>query len=192
MSACDPSSNHIACIGLDEDKDGFFSNYPPLDTLYDANDQDNCSPNGNFATCSCPDEDGDEYIQICNNGITLSIPIFEWNARQAIGNTCGACEETLATPPAPINIDNDKDGFFANVGANELNYDPDDNDACNPSNGIGINAVIPSNPSDCQTLNDGTISINATGSNLSYSIDCLLYTSPSPRDATLSRMPSSA
>ena len=28
--------------------------------------------------------------------------------------------------------------------------------------------------------------------NLAHSLDCLLYTSPSPRDATLSRMPSSA
>ena len=27
---------------------------------------------------------------------------------------------------------------------------------------------------------------------MTYSYDCLLYTSPSPRDATLSRMPSSA
>ena len=29
-------------------------------------------------------------------------------------------------------------------------------------------------------------------SNVTFSCDCLLYTSPSPRDATLSRMPSSA
>ena len=32
---------------------------------------------------------------------------------------------------------------------------------------------------------------NACGKN-PFPIDCLLYTSPSPRDATLSRMPSSA
>ena len=31
-----------------------------------------------------------------------------------------------------------------------------------------------------------------SGGNIEVSIDCLLYTSPSPRDATLSRMPSSA
>ena len=31
-----------------------------------------------------------------------------------------------------------------------------------------------------------------TGKNESQVINCLLYTSPSPRDATLSRMPSSA
>ena len=32
----------------------------------------------------------------------------------------------------------------------------------------------------------------ARGENSNYINDCLLYTSPSPRDATLSRMPSSA
>ena len=37
--------------------------------------------------------------------------------------------------------------------------------------------------------NDGTATASATGGNIPY---CLLYTSPSPRDATLSRMPSSA
>ena len=31
-----------------------------------------------------------------------------------------------------------------------------------------------------------------TDKNIVIDIDCLLYTSPSPRDATLSRMPSSA
>ena len=33
---------------------------------------------------------------------------------------------------------------------------------------------------------------NIISTKLGYARDCLLYTSPSPRDATLSRMPSSA
>ena len=33
---------------------------------------------------------------------------------------------------------------------------------------------------------------NFVQDNFSHSVNCLLYTSPSPRDATLSRMPSSA
>ena len=36
------------------------------------------------------------------------------------------------------------------------------------------------------------IVVGGTGMYLRWLIDCLLYTSPSPRDATLSRMPSSA
>ena len=35
-------------------------------------------------------------------------------------------------------------------------------------------------------------SLQATADEMFASISCLLYTSPSPRDATLSRMPSSA
>ena len=34
--------------------------------------------------------------------------------------------------------------------------------------------------------------LDETNKNISWSFNCLLYTSPSPRDATLSRMPSSA
>ena len=36
------------------------------------------------------------------------------------------------------------------------------------------------------------IKANVSGGSVANSIVCLLYTSPSPRDATLSRMPSSA
>ena len=39
-------------------------------------------------------------------------------------------------------------------------------------------------------INKGDIGVGLEGS--STSLTCLLYTSPSPRDATLSRMPSSA
>ena len=38
----------------------------------------------------------------------------------------------------------------------------------------------------------GVNTFTAEGENLNFAISCLLYTSPSPRDATLSRMPSSA
>ena len=43
----------------------------------------------------------------------------------------------------------------------------------------------------CAVLKDGKIAIGADGQ-ATMGNTCLLYTSPSPRDATLSRMPSSA
>ena len=59
-----------------------------------------------------------------------------------------------------------------------------------PSGGnVGIGFAIPSNlASDLtqQLVSDGEVRRGKLG------ISCLLYTSPSPRDATLSRMPSSA
>ena len=43
----------------------------------------------------------------------------------------------------------------------------------------------------CRRLAGGPIFLVDCGTNVSFE-GCLLYTSPSPRDATLSRMPSSA
>ena len=42
-----------------------------------------------------------------------------------------------------------------------------------------------------QGLNQG-LNMRDSGLDISYSLSCLLYTSPSPRDGLLSRMPSSA
>ena len=42
------------------------------------------------------------------------------------------------------------------------------------------------------TKDDGTFSISTDIQDGLLKVTCLLYTSPSPRDATLSRMPSSA
>ena len=45
---------------------------------------------------------------------------------------------------------------------------------------------------DLQQNEDGSVDVNFDPSIGSKEQGCLLYTSPSPRDATLSRMPSSA
>ena len=50
-----------------------------------------------------------------------------------------------------------------------------------------------SDPASSQSRpNSAPVAIDLNGSTLSENRPCLLYTSPSPRDATLSRMPSSA
>ena len=58
--------------------------------------------------------------------------------------------------------------------------------------GGGIFVFSGSGYSGSLTLNGSTISDNSTSSSGGGIHACLLYTSPSPRDATLSRMPSSA
>ena len=52
--------------------------------------------------------------------------------------------------------------------------------------------IILDNNSHLQLMDCSDIAINFGDCNITGSKDCLLYTSPSPRDATLSRMPSSA
>ena len=44
----------------------------------------------------------------------------------------------------------------------------------------------------CNDLGENTVTLTVTDGSGNESTCCLLYTSPSPRDATLSRMPSSA
>ena len=50
-------------------------------------------------------------------------------------------------------------------------------------------AIIGRDKDKCEAVKE---KINSNGGVADYFICCLLYTSPSPRDATLSRMPSSA
>ena len=79
--------------------------------------------------------------------------------------------------------------------------DPD-GDVITIADGTGVEATA---PQTITTTEGGTVTLNPDGTftytpptgfigedTFDYSIICLLYTSPSPRDATLSRMPSSA
>ena len=82
----------------------------------------------------------------------------------------------------------------------------DDNDNCVsiPSAGmVGTHVEVWIEDKDCGSSLPGSITLSAGGRTVTAPgtmatqtggsvIDCLLYTSPSPRDATLSRMPSSA
>ena len=52
--------------------------------------------------------------------------------------------------------------------------------------------VIPNFKYDCKTREQMRNSLTLSTSEIESLMNCLLYTSPSPRDATLSRMPSSA
>ena len=54
-------------------------------------------------------------------------------------------------------------------------------------------AETPAKPNiTSQKLSDTMYMLLGPGGNIGVNIGCLLYTSPSPRDATLARMPSSA
>ena len=57
---------------------------------------------------------------------------------------------------------------------------------------VGINTGTSANAGDGSTLRAGANIINANFDELYTALGCLLYTSPSPRDRTRSRMPSSA
>ena len=94
--------------------------------------------------------------------------------------------------PGPIAVDDSDDanqsGVVAgNVITNLAGQDTDvDGDEIMVNEVDGMQSFV---GTEIAGSNGGLFTINNDGS---YSFDCLLYTSPSPRDATLSRMPSSA
>ena len=71
------------------------------------------------------------------------------------------------------------------------NYWPGDIDISNPA--AGATAFVYDNPDDLfEVQSSGTLSQAIVGRGIDMAYTCLLYTSPSPRDGLLSRMPSSA
>ncbi|MEM6316437.1 MAG: collagen-binding domain-containing protein [Bacteroidota bacterium] len=65
LDPCDPVAVAGVCIGVDEDGDGYFSNYPDLHPEFDPNDADECVPStatsSTFFTNISPRED--TYIE---------------------------------------------------------------------------------------------------------------------------------
>ncbi len=59
LDPCDPNPNIIACYGVDKDKDGFYENFPPDDSLFDPDDNNPCVPDKTVGIC---DFDGDGLI----------------------------------------------------------------------------------------------------------------------------------
>lgn len=57
LNPCDPSSASPNCQAIDNDSDGFASNYPSSDPLYDPNDNDPCVPSTAAPSCDF-DHDG--------------------------------------------------------------------------------------------------------------------------------------
>ena len=128
-------------------------------------------------------------FQTSNQFSTLGLGSYDIVVR----NSTTQCEAVYTNNPVVVDhshcpelcnngMDDDGDGLI----------DCEDDDC--QSNAISI---TPTTTADCTQDGSGAIELQVNGGMTPYSyqwadIACLLYTSPSPRDATLSRMPSSA
>lgn len=99
LNPCDPI---IApnCIGIDNDEDGFYRNYPSNHLLYDIDDYNTCIPDVVNVNCICADDDGDGFVVICHKSTigdvkpkTKRIPLSVLPAHLRHGDTCGPCNE---------------------------------------------------------------------------------------------------
>lgn len=131
LSACDPNPQAGTCVGIDEDGDGFYSNYSEQDPAYDMNDSESCFPDFNNSQCNCKDEDGDGQLTICHLGdgartarVTRVVDAADWVHHKAHGDVCGPC-----------NYDEDGDGVHEKD-------DIDPNDPNSDSDGDGIADIV--------------------------------------------------
>ena len=82
-------------------------------------------------------------------------------------------------------------GFIGDQLVEVLVRDEDGNAIFDDEGNVSYNSLQTNDPEDWYKV-DTVAGLQITLAVEDYEEDCLLYTSPSPRDATLSRMPSSA
>ena len=95
LSACEPNVS-FRCIGIDDDNDGFYRNYPIDHPQYDPHDGNVCLPKANTIICPCIEEDG--LVKICHqitsdSAATKNIPVSALPFFIEIGAICGVCDE---------------------------------------------------------------------------------------------------
>ncbi len=156
LDACDPDPANANCIGLDEDGDGYYSNYPLGDDFYDTDDEDECVPNPTVGIC---DFDNDLLLNSAdtdddNDGVLDSNDVDPYD-EESDSDFDGISDNTEtggdasynpgtdtnpleACDPDPNNanctgVDVDSDGYFANYPLAHAAYDSDDADQCVPN-----------------------------------------------------------
>jgi len=131
LDPCDPNPLNGTCVGIDEDGDGYFANYPTTHALYDELDNEACFPDVVNINCDCRDIDSDGFITVCHipgnnyeNRETHEISIDAWLVHKEHDDICGPCNydedlDGVSEPddvdPNDPNSDSDGDGITDNV-----------------------------------------------------------------------------
>jgi len=113
-NACDPDGEAAACIGIDNDHDGFYANVPTNDPKFDADDNDACVPESGNGVCDGCTVNSAGRMVIChrpfgrNNKIKFNLEIFarDWASYKALGGKCGPCGDDDDDNDDNLNDDN--------------------------------------------------------------------------------------
>ncbi len=99
LNPCDPDDDAAACIGTDNDHDGFYTNVPANDPKYDSNDSDACVPESGNGVCDGCTVNNKGRMVICHRPFGTSVPFKfnleiyarDWVVYKSLGGTCGPC-----------------------------------------------------------------------------------------------------
>ncbi len=150
LNACDPDTGAAACQPKDTDGDGYFSNYPTGDPLFDTNDSNPCVPNVAAGTC---DFDGD--------GLINSVDTDDDHDGVADVNDVDPYNKDSDSDGDGITDNNETKGdgaYNAGVDSNPLDKDTDDDgieDGIEDKNKNGQTDVDETSAVDADTDNDG-------------------------------------
>ncbi len=98
---CSPNASAAACIGTDNDYDGFYTGVDASDPLFDGDDNNACFPDTTNGACECDNVKNKGKMFICHRPFgmtstakfTLKINARDWAHHKTHGDTCGPCRE---------------------------------------------------------------------------------------------------
>ncbi len=158
---CDPFTNFSGCLPTDADGDGYFSDYPPNDPFFDPDDANPCVPDFTAGAC---DFDNDGVVNEIdfdddNDGVADADDVDPYNPESDSDNDgfsdntetggdgtynpdidsdpLNPCDPNPNTP-ACTGTDDDNDGFFFNLPADDPAFDPDDQNPCIPDVTVAV------------------------------------------------------
>ncbi len=170
LNPCDPNPAIAACVGIDEDEDSYFENYPIGNNFYDPDDTDPCIPNGANPKC---DFDGDGLINSIDtdddaDGVADNLDIENYNPNSDSDGdgisdnieTGGDASYDQGIDTNPLDDDTDNDllsdgvedanlnGNFENGETDPLNPDTDGDSIQDGTEDLNHNGLVDSDESD--------------------------------------------
>lgn len=183
LNPCDPDPTSLACIGGDDDNDGYFANFDPADPQYDPDDTNPCIPDVTVGVC---DFDMDGIINGTdtdddNDGVKDidDVDPYDPNSDSDFDNITD-------------NIETGEDGqYHSGTDTNPLDSDTDDDlipdgiEDANQDGNFDVDETDPLNPNtDGDELDDGEEDANQNGEVDAGESDPTEYCDPNATFAT--------
>ncbi|MDF1866705.1 MAG: hypothetical protein P1U70_17850 [Saprospiraceae bacterium] len=138
LNPCDPDASALACLGTDDDNDGYFSDFNVNDPLYDPDDSNPCIPDGCSLNCDLDndgevnsvdiDDDFDGVKDIDDIDPCDPMSDSDFDGLPDIIETGGDGTYNIADDTNPLSPDTDEDGILDGIEDTNQNGDWDANE----------------------------------------------------------------